>query len=132
MARPLRIDRPGAWYHVTARGIERRVIFRNDADRRHWLELLPEFVHRFRLRLHSYVMMDNHFHLLVEALEGNLSVAMQCHLNPIRIKPLGLDKRGRAADRLGVRGKLEAATVQDRLKPLRAFRWSSYRAYLGP
>src|SRR5712691_10708182 len=77
MARPLRIDRPGAWYHVTARGIDRRTIYRADSDRSHWLELMPEFVQMFRLRLHAYVLMDNHFHLLAEALEGNLSVAMQ-------------------------------------------------------
>src|SRR2546422_10148465 len=77
MARPLRIDQPGAWYHVTARGIDRRTIYRADSDRSHWLELMPEFVQIFRLRLHAYVLMDNHFHLLVEALEGNLSVAMQ-------------------------------------------------------
>src|SRR6266566_7635112 len=53
MARPLRIKRRGAWHHVTARGIERKEIFRKDPDRRHWLELLPEFVHTFRLRLHA-------------------------------------------------------------------------------
>ena len=45
--------------------------------RRHWRELLPEFVHRFRLKLHAYVMMSNHYHLLVEAPEANLSLAMQ-------------------------------------------------------
>ena len=60
MARPLRIDRRGLWYHVTARGTERNGIFRQDADRRHWLELLPEFVRVFRLKFDAYVMMSNH------------------------------------------------------------------------
>jgi putative transposase len=47
MARPLRIDRPGGWYHVTARGNERKSIFRDDRDRRHFLELLAEWFRAF-------------------------------------------------------------------------------------
>jgi REP element-mobilizing transposase RayT len=77
MARPLRIERAGAWYHVTARGNERRAIYRDDQDRRHFCELVGEAVSRFRLMLHSYVLMEDHFHLLVETLEPNLGVAMQ-------------------------------------------------------
>jgi len=77
MARPLRINRAGLWYHVTARGINRHTVFHEEAEWRHWRELLPEFVHRFRLKLHAYVMMSNHYHLLVEAPEANLSLAMQ-------------------------------------------------------
>jgi putative transposase len=77
MARPLRIGWPGAWYHVTARGIERRDIFTADRDRIHWLELMPEFQDRFRLVLHAYVLMDNHFHLLVETPKAVISSAMQ-------------------------------------------------------
>jgi hypothetical protein len=46
MGGPLRVNRPGAWHHVTARGIERRDIFRTDRDRKHWLELMPEFQDR--------------------------------------------------------------------------------------
>ena len=64
MARPLRIERPGAWYHVTGRGLERRRIFLDDRDRRHWLELLEEAVPRWRLRVYAYVLMDNHHHLM--------------------------------------------------------------------
>ena len=77
MARPPRIVRPGAWYHVTARGIERKPIFLNDADRKHFCQLLPEWVQRFKTVLHAYVLMDNHYHLLVETPEPNLSRAMQ-------------------------------------------------------
>src|SRR5947207_10831450 len=77
MARPMRINRPGAWFHVTGRASERKNLFREDRDRRHWQELLPDFVHTFRLRLHAYVLMENHYHLLLETTEGNLSRAMQ-------------------------------------------------------
>src|SRR5262245_59116271 len=77
MARPPRIVRPGAWYHVTARGIERKAIFLSEADRRHFCELLPEWIERFKTMLHAYVLMDNHYHLLLETPEANLSRAMQ-------------------------------------------------------
>jgi REP element-mobilizing transposase RayT len=73
MARPLRILRPGGRYHVTARGNERRAIFRDDRDRRRFLELLAELPTRFGTRLHGWVLMGNHFHLLVETPEANLS-----------------------------------------------------------
>ena len=49
MARPLRVERTGGWYHVTARGNERKVIYRDDSDRRHFLALLEEMTDRFRL-----------------------------------------------------------------------------------
>ena len=77
MARALRIQYPGAWYHLTARGIERRPLFRDDRDRAHLPELLPEAVGRYRLRLYAYVMMDNHYHLLLQIRDANLSAAMQ-------------------------------------------------------
>ncbi|MCC6353671.1 MAG: transposase [Verrucomicrobiae bacterium] len=77
MARPLRIDVAGGWYHVSARGIERREICRTDADREHWVGLLGELAARFRLRVHAWVLMDNHYHLQVETPEANLSAAIQ-------------------------------------------------------
>jgi len=76
MARPLRVERPGGRYHVTARGNERKAVFRGDSDRLHFLGLLSELGERFGLRVHAYVLMDNHFHLLVETPEANLSRAM--------------------------------------------------------
>ena len=66
MARPLRIELAGAWYHVTGRGTERRRIFADDRDRRHWLELLGEASKMWRLAIHGYVLMDNHHHLIRE------------------------------------------------------------------
>ena len=77
MARPLRIEKAGGWYHVTARGNERKSIYRDERDRKHFLELIEEMVLRFRVRLHCYVLMDNHYHLLVELVEANLSRAVQ-------------------------------------------------------
>ena len=77
MARAPRIQRPGARYHMTAHGSERRAIYRDESDRAHFLELLGELTERFGLRVHAYVLMDNHFHLLVETPEANLSRAMQ-------------------------------------------------------
>jgi REP element-mobilizing transposase RayT len=77
MARPLRIIFPGAWYHVTSRGQERRPIYLDDRDREHFLKLLEVMVSRFRVRVHAYVLMDNHYHLLLETPEANLSRAIQ-------------------------------------------------------
>ena len=76
MARPLRINWAGSWYHVTARGNERRDIYRDDDDRQKFLALLEERVERYRVRLHAYVMMSNHYHLLAATVEPNLSQAM--------------------------------------------------------
>ena len=76
MARPLRIEVPGGRYHVTARGNERQRIFRDDADHFHFLELLSQCGERFGAKVHAYVLMDNHYHLLVETPEANLSRAM--------------------------------------------------------
>ncbi len=77
MARALRIERAGGRYHVTARGNERRAIYRQDCNRGHFLELLGELGERFGVRVHGYVLMENHFHLLLETPEANLSAAVQ-------------------------------------------------------
>jgi putative transposase len=77
MARPLRIHVPGAWYHVTARGNERRDLFRDEEDRGWFISRLAEMIDRYAVRLHAYVLMPNHFHLLLQPGEDNLSRAMQ-------------------------------------------------------
>ena len=77
MARPLRMEFPGALYHVTARGNERKPIYRDEGDRRRFLERLAHVVHTYRLRLHAYVLMRNHYHLLMETPEANLGRAMR-------------------------------------------------------
>jgi len=77
MARSIRIERAGGWYHLTARGNERRAIYRDPRDRQHFCDLLAEMVRQFDVVLHAFVLMDNHYHLLVELRETNLSRAMQ-------------------------------------------------------
>ena len=77
MARPIRIEQAGGWYHITARGNERKAIYRDDRDRQHFCELLAEMVSRYGVRLHCFVLMDNHYHLLLELAEPNLSRAVQ-------------------------------------------------------
>src|SRR2546427_276528 len=77
MARALRVDVRDGWYHVTARGLDRKLIFKDDRDRGRMLELLEELVDRYGVRVHAFVLMPNHYHLLLETPEGNLSRAMQ-------------------------------------------------------
>jgi putative transposase len=77
MARPLRVDIADGWYHVTGRGIARKRIYLDDKDRLHFLELLEAVVERHRLIIHSYVLMSNHYHLVVQTPDANLSEAMQ-------------------------------------------------------
>jgi len=67
MARKLRIHFEGAIYHVTIRGVERRIIFHDDADRERFLVQLADSVEHFGVRLFLYCLMANHVHLLVEA-----------------------------------------------------------------
>jgi REP element-mobilizing transposase RayT len=77
MARHLRHDVRGGWYHITTRGTERRDIFLDRRDRERFLELLEGVVERYGVMLHAYVLMDNHYHLLIETPAGNASRALQ-------------------------------------------------------
>lgn len=77
MARPLRILFPGAFYHVMCRGNERKKIFLDDADRTKFLMYLKESIEIYRVNLHAYVLMHNHFHLVVETLHANLNEFMR-------------------------------------------------------
>ena len=77
MARHLRVHVADGWYHVTARGLERRIVFEDERDHEHFLELLPELVSRYGVKIHAYVLMSNHYHLLMQTPHANLSRAMQ-------------------------------------------------------
>ena len=77
MARPLRINVAGGWYHVTARGQRRERIFGAKADYRRFLKLVAEMRERYRVRVRAYCLMPNHYHLLVSTPEANLSRAVQ-------------------------------------------------------
>jgi REP element-mobilizing transposase RayT len=80
MARPLRIEFPGAVYHVTSRGNARDRIFHNEQDNRKFLEILETTVDRFSWLCYAYCLMENHYHLVVETSAPNLSEGMH-HLN---------------------------------------------------
>lgn len=77
MARPLRVDFPGALHHVMSRGNERRPMVRDDADRQRRLDWLRRTVETYGWRLHCFVLMTNHDHLFVETPEANLCAGMQ-------------------------------------------------------
>ena len=76
MARPLRIEYENAVYHVTARGNERKRIYFCDADYRKFLQYTEEAKKKYAILLHSYVLMSNHYHLIIETPGANLSRTM--------------------------------------------------------
>jgi putative transposase len=80
MARPLRIQFPGAHYHITCRGIERRKIFMDNEDRYKFLTYLRDSLATYQVVLYTYVMMSNHFHLLIQTRKANCSEFMR-HFN---------------------------------------------------
>ncbi|MDD5356083.1 MAG: transposase, partial [Candidatus Omnitrophica bacterium] len=82
MARPLRINYEGAVYHVTSRGNERKDIVADDNDRRRFVKVLLDVVDQFGVVLYAWVLMDNHYHLLLETPKANLSLAIR-HLNGV-------------------------------------------------
>jgi REP-associated tyrosine transposase len=77
MARPLRIEYPNAVYHVTSRGNARNKIFLDDRDRENFLFVLGSVVKRFNWLCHAYCLMDNHYHLMIETPDANLSRGMR-------------------------------------------------------
>ncbi len=80
MSRALRIEYPGALYHVTCRGNEKRAIFKNDQDREKFVEIFQRSIEIYNIEVYSYVLMSNHFHILIKTPLGNLSQFMR-HFN---------------------------------------------------
>ena len=76
MARPLRIEYPGAFYHVIQRGNERGDIFKSDQDRKKFLGYIENISVRYNIKIHAFCLMNNHFHLILETKEPNLTRAM--------------------------------------------------------
>lgn len=76
MARPQRIEYPGAFYHITSRGNEKGATFWHDRDRRKFLSLIDGVHQRYKILIHAFVLMHNHYHLLMETPQGNLSKVM--------------------------------------------------------
>jgi REP element-mobilizing transposase RayT len=77
MARPLRIEFPGAVYHITSRGNARLPIFEDITDRNQFLKVLAAVVKRFKWRCHAYCLLNDHYHLVIETVEPNLSQGMR-------------------------------------------------------
>jgi len=77
MTRPLRIEYPNAVYHVTSRGNARGKIFLGDQDRENFLSVLDAVVKRYNWLCHAYCLMDNHYHLMIETPDANLSRGMR-------------------------------------------------------
>jgi REP element-mobilizing transposase RayT len=146
MGRPLRIEYPGALYHITSRGNERRKIFLDAYDRGKFLDILRDYHDRFGILLHSYVLMDNHYHLIIETPSGNLLKVMHGinsgytgyfnrrykrsgHLFQGRYKAILVDKDIYLVElsRYIHLNPVKAGMVE---KPAH-YRWSSYRGYIG-
>ena len=146
MARPLRLAYPGALYHVTTRGNARQAIYTDDQDRSTFLAVLAAVVTRSQWLCHAYCLMNNHYHLLIETPQGNLSAGMR-QLNGIYTQ-----RFNRRHTRVGhvFQGRFKAILVEREnyllelcryvvLNPVRAglakrpqtYRWSSYRATAG-
>ncbi len=146
MTRPLRIEYEGAVYHVTSRGNGRQSIFLVDSDREAFLEALSDAVRRFGWICHAYCLMTNHYHLLLETPEANLSRGMR-HLNGVYTQAFN---RRHARSGHVLQGRFKAILVEKEshllelaryvvLNPVRAktvrsakdWPWSSYRATAG-
>ena len=78
MARPLRLEFAGALYHITSRGNRREDIYLTDDDRKAYLSTLEKVCNRFNWIVHAYCLMGNHYHLLIETPDGNLSQGTDC------------------------------------------------------
>ena len=146
MARPLRIEFDGAFYHVTSRGNARQDIYLEPQDYLLFLDTLGDVCKRYNWRIHAYCLMTNHYHLVVETPEGNLSLGMR-QLNGVysqafnnRHKRVGHVFQGRyksiLVDKDSYLKELSRYVI---LNPVRAkmvelpegWRWSSYLAMIG-
>jgi len=146
MARPLRIEYDGALYHVTSRGNDKKPIFKDDTDRNIFLDALHKVTQRYNWLCHAYCLMNNHYHLVIETPDGNLSKGMR-QLNGVYTQLFN-----RRHNRVGhiFQGRYKAILIQKEshllevcryvvLNPVRAktvtgakeWRWSSYSATCG-
>jgi REP element-mobilizing transposase RayT len=77
MSRPLRLEFAGALYHVTSRGNEKKPIFRNELDFSTFIDVISDVCERYNWVIHAYCLMTNHYHLLIETPDANLSKGMR-------------------------------------------------------
>ena len=146
MARPLRLEFAGAIYHVTSRGDRREAIYDDDEDRAYWLDTIGRVCERFNWRVHAYCLMDNHYHLVIETIDANLSKGMR-QLNGVytqyynrrharaghvfqgRFKAIHVDKETYLLElaRYVVLNPVRAGMMKD----IADWPWSSYPATVG-
>jgi putative transposase len=147
MTRPLRIEYPGAWYHVMNRGACRQPIFKYRQHFDMFLTLLEEISLKFQIEVHAYCLMDNHYHLLLHTPKANLSRAMQ-HLSSLyTMRYNRLEKR---TDGPLFRGRFKSKIIESEnyliqvsryihlnpykakmVKKLEQYEWSSFPAYIN-
>lgn len=146
MSRPVRIEFPGAHYHVSSKGTNEQAVFLDDEDRAVFLNVLEGVVTRFEWRVHSYVLMTNHYHLVVEVPDANLSKGMR-QLNGVYTQHFN---RRHGHDGSLFQGRFRSIVFEQNsyllplcrhvvLNPVRvgqtrsanSYRWSSHRAMAG-
>ncbi len=144
MSRPLRIEYPGAWYHVMNRGRRREKIFTTSKDYELFITVLKETAELFNLKVSAYCLMSNHYHLLIHTPDGNLSRCMR-HVNGVYTQRFN---RANKKDGQLFRGRFKAVVVDNdsyllevlryiHNNPVRAgivknvndFTWSSHSGY---
>jgi len=146
MSRPVRIEFPGAHYHLTSKGNSEQLIFADDMDRAAFLQVIDSVVGRFGWLLHSYVLMDRHYHLVVACPLANLSKGMR-QLNGVYTQHFN---RRHGQDGPLFQGRFKSVLFEPEtyllplcrhveLNPVRlkssnmpqSYRWSSFRATAG-
>jgi len=146
MARPLRIEFPGAYYHIMNRGLARQRIFADRVDRLRFLQLLGDCHEMWGIRILAYCLLENHYHLLLQTAEGNLSRVMR-HLDGVYTQHYN---RHHGRDGPLFRGRYTAILVEEEpyllavaryihqnpvaaglVRSPEAFEWSSCRLYLS-
>jgi len=155
MARPLRIHYPGAVYHITCRGNAGQDIYKDNKDRKAFLEILTESQKIYSIKIYSYVLMNNHYHLLIETPKGNISYYMRHlnmrytshynrrhkkigHLFQGRFKGILVDKdtyltmlsRYIHLNPVKIKG-MKRMPYKDKIQYLRKYKWSSFPGYIN-
>lgn len=147
MSRPLRIEYPGAWYHILNRGRRREKIFFHDVDYKKFLSLLADVTRLYSAEIHAYSLMPNHYHLLICTPQGNLSRIMR-HVNGVftQCSNIAYKREGSL-----FKGRYKSILIDDEeyllelvryihrnaykarlVKKIGEHKWSSHRAYMHP
>lgn len=146
MSRPLRIEYPGAWYHIMNRGRRLESIFSDENDYAIFIELLIEISEMWNAQIAAYCLMTNHYHLLVQTPDGNISRCMR-HLNSLYTQRYN---RRHGYDGPLFRGRYKSILVSDDsymlqlvryihrnpvrsgiVREMQKYPWSSYKGYLS-